>query len=391
MIVCLAAAGFWAFGKVKEIFSPKDGGMMFSSYRPDKVKADAEKAEKSGSRLPTLGAPSATREAPLVPQASRVVILKHREVPPADWVAQAQALGASCLVDPVNRSVLLKGPVDAINIVAEALEAADVVPGSCGLQTFAVYVSREAIKGFDLKAALLAVTGDGVTGTIGDGAISFDLGLDRITAALDLIADGQTVEVVQRPHVRLLDRVPANVEATDEVPIPSTSVSQGIAQTSITYRKVGLQLTVNPVFLSGDRLRLNVVQSNGVIGSTVEIDGNEVPIIQAQTVSSALELSVGQSVLLGGVRTFRRENKRGLLGKSESVQEGALYVVLCTYSDSPRATEIRPEVEFPQNVWIPSPGLPPAEDPRDWIDGHLLPPKGWQDEEESFIRSKAAK
>jgi len=394
IIVAICAGLFWGFGKLKELIYPSDGGSSFTSYRPEKLASDAKEKEKTkGGLLPSLGVSGqGGRNSLETLHTSKVVILEHREVPPAEWVQQAQALGASCVVDPVNRSVLFKGPVEVIEILASALKAADVVPGSCGLQTFAVYVSREAVRGFDLKAALLAVAGGSSTATLGDGAISFDLGIDKVAAALEVIADGQTVEVIQRPHVRLLDRVPASVEATDEVPIPSTSVSQGISQTSVNYRKVGLQLTVNPVFLAGDRVRLNVMQSNGVIGSTVEIDGNEVPIIQTQNVSSALELSVGQSVLLGGVRTYRRETKRGLLRKVDSVQEGALYVVLCTYSDSPRAIEARPDVEFPADVdWIPSPGISAAQDPAEWITGELLPPKPWQDEERAFIRSKAGK
>ncbi|MBB5349879.1 hypothetical protein HNR46_000100 [Haloferula luteola] len=321
---------------------------------------------------------------------ARTVRFENRPAPAVEMLSQLATVGVNAFADSVTRSIVLTGPGDRVEAIALALESGDWVPGSCGCQAFAVYVSRKAEKGFDLVAALSAVGGHKTTASIGGGDVVVTLGLDEVVAALQVIADGEAVDVIQRPHVRLLDGVPARVEAIEEVPVPSTVVSQGIAQTSIEFRKVGLQLTVEPVFLGGDRVRLSIRQENGLLGSPVEIEGNDIPVIQTQAVESGVELTVGQSVVLGGMRTYRKTLSRGLLRNVESVEEGALYVILSTFSDAPRATLPVPDASGPLEgpEWFEDDSSGPLPSPADWIDGELLPRKGWEEEERELIRSK---
>lgn len=398
ILVALFAGGFWLWGKAKNalgfVEETREGVVELVEKEKGQKEPEKESPAKTAewSIGPGSWAGSSGKEKE-VPKVSRLVRLKYRPMPGQELVGQLTSLGLVAVIDNVARTIYLQGPVDVVNNLADALAQSDTVPGSCGLQTWAVYVSKSAVKGFDLQAALLAVAGhDRVTADLGGGGVSLSLGADRIAAALDVMADGQAVEVVQRPHVRLIDGATATVEAIDEIPVPSTTVSQGLAQTSIEYRKVGLQLRVEPQFLEADRVRLKVHQQNGILGQSVEIDGNTVPIVQSQSVESSLEMTVGESVVFGGVRTYRRTKKRGLLRNVEEVEEGALYLILSTYTDVPRAIELRPAVEYPAGQdWIPGPGLPFAEDPADWIDGMLLPPMTPEAEERAFLRDHARK
>jgi hypothetical protein len=316
--------------------------------------------------------------------------LKHRVLPASlDLAERWRSLGVECIVDPFGRSVVYRGNYAGTLAFREAMEAFDTVPGSCCVQAWTVYVDRRVSKGFDLAAALGAVASGDTTLTLGGGALTLDVGADRIAAALSVIADGGAVELVQAPYARLVDGQTAKVESTQEVPIPETVVANGVAQTSIRFRKVGLQLEVQPVFLDGDRVRLTVSQGNGVIGSPVKVGENEIPVIQSQNVSSTAELSVGQTLVLGGVRTRRTSVRKGLLRSTEEIEEGALYVILSTYSDTPRAIEVGNVQGFPDGLADFAPPLTvPVESGADWLDGELLPPKGWKEEERKSIRGR---
>ncbi|MEO5917012.1 MAG: hypothetical protein ABIS50_22475 [Luteolibacter sp.] len=327
---------------------------------------------------------------PLVVIASGIYEFKHREPPEFSSMPALQSLGAQVISDKATRCVFVRAPQDALGMILSFLESIDLVGGSCAVQTWAVYVDRSATKGFDLVAALNAVVPSVAGVSLGNGAFTMNATSGDIAAALNVIADGSSVEVLQRPHVRLAHGVISRIESTQEVPIPQTTLSNGIAQTSIEYRKVGLQLQVTPYFMSNNQVRLEVQQTNGLIGNTVEIEGNQIPVIQSQSVQTTAEMTVGQTIVLGGVSTQRSKVVRGLLRHVTEITEGALYVILSTYEDIPKAVPVgSPLVEAPDG--FPVPLTTPRQNPADWIDGQLLPVKGWQEEERHFIRSHGYK
>jgi hypothetical protein len=284
---------------------------------------------------------------------SKTFVFKYRMPPASSDITLASSLDVSLAVDSVSRSVLIVGPVLSVDVVYRYLESIDIIPGSCSVRSWAVFVDKSANAGFDFVGLLkeISPTVQASTGSFGSGSVVLDLPLDRLSLTLETMLDGSTVEVVQRPHVQLTHGKTAHVESIQQVPIPSTTVSQGVSQTSIEFRKVGLQLDVTPYFLSHDRVALDVKQSNGLLGQSVTVGANEIPVISSQSVDSTVSLTVGQTVVLGGVSTFRERHSRGLLRDITERSEGTLYVVLSTYSD-----------------------VPVAIDPDAAFDGSLLPP-----------------
>lgn len=331
---------------------------------------------------------SSSSQQPHSSRASKFYRFSHREPPPASEL-QSSSTGCTISVDRFSRTVLASGPERDISALLEYFHQIDTVGGSCSVQAWAVYVDKSAQKGFDFIAALGAVLDGENTVTIGNGSIVWDIGGSDINAALAVIADGSVVEVIQRPHVHLEQGAISKIESLQEVPIPSTSVSQGIAQTSVDYRKVGLQLLVTPYFFGNERLRLVIEQSNGLLGRDVRIGENDVPIIESQTVSSTVEMSIGQSVVLGGVTTLRNKVSKGLFKNTTETSEGSLYVVISTSSSIPKALPVFDPLSPVDPSSVPfSPGF---QDPREWISDQLLPRKGWQHQEREFIDSKITK
>lgn len=318
---------------------------------------------------------------------------QHRELPAASQLDMLKSNnGLLVLSDPSSSTVTFSGQPELVHMAQALMRDLDLSGGSCGVRTWAVYVDRRAQKGFDLAAAIRAVTAPATGLTVGAGGITLNLDAGDLSAALDVIADGATVEVMQRPHVSLMHGVPSTVESLQEVPLPSVAVSQGISQSSIQYRKVGLQLTVTPYFLGHDSVRLAVKQSNGLIGSTVDLGGGvSAPVIESQTVDTTVQLTVGQSVVLGGVATDRLRTVRGLLRNTTERVSGSLYVILSTYHDVPRAVPVDP-LPFPAPVGFPSvPFSGPSAPGTDWIDDQILPSKDWQRDEAKFLRARGAK
>lgn len=329
-----------------------------------------------------------------IPEHCEVVTFQHRAFPSQEFWNQFSSIGVRIVADEPGRIAYVFGEPEATIRAASALRASDVLPQSCSLKAWAVYVDRRVGKGWDLVAALGSILQVPDSIKLGGGHLTFDFSAGDLQAALDVVADGAAVEVLQAPYCLLLNREAATVEAIQEVPLPSTVVSQGVSQSSVQYRKVGLQLEVMPEFYGEDRVRLKVSQSNGLIGANVEVSGSQVPVIETQRVASTVELTIGQAVVLGGVRTTRQRTLKGILRDKSEVVEGSLYIVLATGRDAPRAVTVDPgDIELPASILErePMPFAVPAVEAEEWIDGQLLPPRDWQREERAFLKGRGGR
>lgn len=404
LLVVAAICGlcFYAFRSCSDMKDRMEAKLSGSSPAPG-GKASAVADAVAGSSTPiTVPLPAgavgglgsgAQGTALPAPEFCEIVEFKQRNFPPQDFWSQFQSIGLRVVADEPGRIAYIYGPPEAVIRTASALRASDVIPESCTLKAWAVYVDRRVTKGWDLVAALGDVLNVPDSLRVDGGTLTLDFSANDLKAALDIIADGSAVEVMQAPYCLLLHNEPATVEAIQEVPLPSTVVSQGVSQSSVQYRKVGLQLEVSPQFFGEGRVRLKVSQSNGLIGSNVDIDGSEVPIIESQRVASAVELTIGQAVVLGGVRTTRRRNLKGLLRDKEETVEGAMYIVLATGRTAPRAVELREDgIEVaPVFDKHAMPFALPDQTGEEWIDGNLLPPppvEPWEREEKTFLRQR---
>lgn len=327
--------------------------------------------------------------------AASVFVRVHRftDRMPPDLTTAMASLGVQIVPDFATRSVAVRGSEADVIAACDALVALDLAAESCTVRTWAVYVDRNIQRGWDLTAAIKAITGGDIGLDLGAGRAALNLSGDEIAAALNVIADGAAVDVVQRPHLVLTHGEVSEVQALSEVPLPTVSVTgTGVSQSGVTYRKVGLQLRVTPDFLGRGRVRLKVEQENGLIGSNVNLGGGlSAPVIETQRVASTVELAIGQTVVLGGVSSDRLVAKKGLLRDVSERQKGFLYVVLSTSADVPRAIPVG-------SLALPSPVQPvPLTIPSDAADIYLdsefplLPPKGWETQEKTFIRGHPAR
>lgn len=336
-------------------------------------------------KLPESSRPSAPLVAPLPPPPvpepppppppQSCMVYRFADRMPPDVSKLAASLGVQVATDDDSRSVTLRGPEPDISRAYQAIAALDMGPESCAVEAWAVYVDRSLVKGWDLVAALQSVAGADLGLRIAPGRATLNLTGDEIAAALNVLADGVAVDVIQRPSMALLHAKPALVESTQEVPVPTLSVSgNGVSQSGVTYRKVGLSLAVKPYFLGRDRVRLEITQSNGLVGPSVDIgNGLQAPVFETQSVSSTVEISIGQAVVLGGVTSQRVTKTKGILRDKVETKTGSLFVVISTASMVPKA--------LPVDQWaLPAPagepfgsGVLPAKPAMDQ-EFPLLPP-----------------
>jgi len=331
-------------------------------------------------QAPALSSP-ASSPLPPSPPVFRTVFFTRRPVPPA---AQLSALAStagtpgaanasSCVVDEVANAVVLRGSADAVDALAQAVAALDVECLEAFADAWMLFVRGDRVRDFEaaLEWGLPAASG---AATLSADGFGLAVPIGALRGRLEWLASNGVVEVVDRPQLRLSSGRKAEVSTGEEVPFPTTTIGVGgLAQTSITFKRVGLSFAVRPLFLDGHRVRLDVEAENGLIGATRRIGEVEVPSISRQSVTATATLGFDEAMVLGGLESVRRERRFGLLGSKEVEQAGRLYVAIMLRSGYPKA---RPVIGPGKGLGIDVPGV--TGDPGRFGES-LLPPRGWID------------
>jgi hypothetical protein len=379
---------------------------------PGKISADEKKPERSGEQqtppaAPVPVVPSAAVASPIAtagatanqggvasavavasaavvpasPPVATILVFKHRLVPPASQFApllagsgQAGGVnGVSLIVDDKANAVLLRGPMDSVTALYNAIEALDVEALEAFADAWMLFVRGDRVR--DFEASLEFGNGGGSRfASLSSAGFGVAVPLGALRARLDWLASNGVLEVIDRPQLRLSSGHKSEVSTGDEVPFPTTTLGVGgIAQTSIQFKRVGLSFAVKPLFLDGSRVRLEVEAENGLLGAVQKIGGIEVPSISRQSVTAAATLGYDEAMVLGGLETVRRERRFGLLGQKDVEQAGRLYVAIMLRSGYPKA---RPVIGPAPGLGIEVPGI--TGDPGKF-DDQLLPFKGWKD------------
>lgn len=163
------------------------------------------------------------------------------------------------------------------------------------------YLERAADRSQDNAASQLfsELAYDLATGvvTIG-GSLSVRQALEIFT---QFVSGDNSIEVMSQPTISVLSGKSAQFAAGREIPVPSTNVNLGNAQTSIDYKRAEFSIIVTPVLTSSGSVRLEVKQTNSDVLETVKIDGNQVPTLSTQSMMTTVDITGKQLYYVGGI------------------------------------------------------------------------------------------
>ena len=150
-------------------------------------------------------------------------------------------------------------------------------------------------------------TGVGRT-DFGIGASGFSYTMNnsgQVRFALNALSQDSRVSILSKPSILVKSGDTASIDVGQEIPI-ATGTSQSTTGedtpiiTTITYRKTGVLLEVEPTVHSGNRVDLNIKQEVSEVLDSVGSAGDS-PSIFNRTVQTSLTLSDGGAVILGGL------------------------------------------------------------------------------------------
>jgi pilus assembly protein CpaC len=159
---------------------------------------------------------------------------------------------------------------------------------------------------FAAPGVTLPIAGSGATATLTNGLnlFAFFPGLN-LGATLQALEQRGVVEVLAEPNVMAVNGKEASFLAGGEYPYPVAQASgtSGGSTISISFKEYGVRLNFIPTITPRGTIRLQVAPEVSALDFTnaVEISGFDVPAITERKVKTEVELSDGQSFVIGGL------------------------------------------------------------------------------------------
>jgi pilus assembly protein CpaC len=198
----------------------------------------------------------------------------------------------------------------------------------------------------------------------------------NLGATIEALETKGLVEVLAEPNVMAVNGKEASFLAGGEYPYPVAQASAG-GQSAITimFKEYGIRLNFIPTITPRGTIRLQVAPEVSALDFTnaVTISGFEVPAITSRKVKTEVELSDGQSFVIGGLldnnetETFQKIPFLGdipVLGKffqsiNRTKTNTELIVIVTPEVVSPiEAGAALPALKFPEKFLPPTPAFP---------------------------------
>jgi pilus assembly protein CpaC len=219
-------------------------------------------------------------------------------------------------------------------------------------------------------------------GTAASPSISNELNLFaffpglNLGATLEALESKGVVEVLAEPNVMAVNGKEASFLAGGEYPYPvaQASAGGGAAAITIMFKEYGIRLNFIPTITPRGTIRLQVAPEVSALDFTnaVELSGFEVPAITSRKVKTEVELSDGQSFVIGGLldnnetETFQKIPFLGdipILGKffqsmTRTKTNTELIVIVTPEVVSPiQPGSALPDLKYPEKFLPPNSGI----------------------------------
>ncbi len=185
---------------------------------------------------------------------------------------------------------------------------------------------------------LATISGSRVTGRIATnlvqdrGVVTFAIDSHKLSALFRALRDRGQLEVLSAPRLTTLNRVPARIAITEEIPYYTSDFSavgqEPIQSIQVEFREAGVVLEVTPIVASTGEVTLllhpKVTELTGWTPALPNLPPN--PILDVREVTTTVRAVHGQSVVLAGlIRNRFQEQRQEVPGLGRAPGVGAAF------------------------------------------------------------------
>ncbi|HVT71495.1 MAG TPA: secretin N-terminal domain-containing protein [Lacunisphaera sp.] len=232
--------------------------------------------------------------------------------------------------DERSNSLVVSGTVDDLRLIKDIVSQLDILlaqvrievviaeitltdASATGIDALGLTIQGNRLVGFSGSAAGVGVT----NGTLVDTTGKRDL---AATLALSTIPRKSNTNILSVPNIVTTHNKEASIFVGESRPVITSYQNTGTLTgnvgagytSNVTYKDIGVQLTVKPLIGNDGSVQLDIKQQVNDILDEVIIDGNSQPVIGSRTTESFISVKSGEIAVLGGLqrKSFNRSTSR---------------------------------------------------------------------------------
>jgi general secretion pathway protein D len=253
----------------------------------------------------------------------------------ADLIPGSSEFSSYITIQPDERtnSVVVSGTVDDLRLIKDIVAKIDILLAQVSIQVVIAEVSLSDSDDSGLSALGLTVgqnskgstTITGFNGSVAGWTVTSGIVNPlSFVAAIQSAGDKHKVRILQQDTIVTTHNKEAKFSVTQQqpvitgttgVPLASTTANNSFAtSSSVTYKDIGITLTVTPLIGDDGSIQLKIDQVVDDNEGNVTIDGNLQPIIGHREANSFINIQDGQMEVLGGLQSSGRTSDKQKLG-----------------------------------------------------------------------------
>jgi len=245
------------------------------------------------------------------------------------------------LPDDRSNAVIVSGTVDDLRLIHHLVDQLDIVLAQVRIEVIIAEVTLTDSDKSGLNALNLTVgpgrdgrtmitnfsadnaaAGGGIAGWNITGGVVSPLAFQ---AALGNNGQRHNVKVLQAQTIATIHNKEAKIAVTQQQPVITGSTATPVGTTStsstgfstssqVTYKDIGITLSVTPLIGDDGAIELKIDQVVDDVIGNVTVDGNQQPIIGHREANSYVNVNDGQMIVLGGLQRSSQTRDRTKVG-----------------------------------------------------------------------------
>jgi len=161
-----------------------------------------------------------------------------------------------------------------------------------GIEWNAVSGTSSGSQNFGLGSALTQATG-----------FNYSLLSKNFQATLNALKSNNRIKIINTPHVMVTDNSPAIITIGEQIPYSGeTTISNGVAQTSVEFLDVSITLNVTPHISPGGNILMDIDQVVNSLVEFINVGPNQTaPRTTNRRAGTTLIVKDDQTIVLGGI------------------------------------------------------------------------------------------
>lgn len=251
--------------------------------------------------------------------------------------------------DERSNSVVVSGTVDDIRLIRELVDKVDVLLPQVRIELVIAEVTLKNDEDTGIQALNLEVFGDrlvGFAGSVAGTAIGRNFGEKGPTGVVQKWRNTNTgntdlagvlqitrtqvkgrATILSAPSITTTHNREGIIIVSTQVPTisgfqsnplggaaPTGNGTSSLGRTDINNKDIGLTLSVKPLIGNDGSVQLEIKQELSEPAGTVQIDGNDQPIVSRRSTESFVTAKSGEIIVLGGLQRRTSSRNRFRLG-----------------------------------------------------------------------------